>query len=144
MEDSKPEASIGYEMDRNRKRVWITLEGPVTADAIEEYMRVITEDPEYHRDYDVIVDLRRFHPTFSQKGLQRLAMFVRQHPGNPGARRAVIVAEGPASEMSRAFEALTFLSPVIYRSFRTEEAVEAWLAEPHCGRPEGSHGTPYE
>lgn len=131
MSNSGSKPRIEYHIDGSRRRVRAKFYGAVTADQVETYLRELEHNPEYKLDFDALIDLRCYEPTLSRKELQQIALLVRTRSDRSASRRAVLVSDESAEHATHIFEGLTFLSPVVYRSFRSEAAAEEWLAEHH-------------
>jgi hypothetical protein len=96
-------------------------------------MDAIDSDPKYRLEFDGLIDFREFSGDWSADELRAIAHRVRSKPGSPGARRAVVIKDDLQYSIMRLLEGLTFLAPVVYRSFRSESAALAWLNERRAG-----------
>ena len=120
---------IDYEIDAANRLVRVRLEGPVSPSQIEHFMMTIGDDPSYDVNFDGFVDLREFSGDVELDDIKRIAQLVRSRPGGAGARRAIIVKDDLQFGLMRMLEGFTFVAPVIYHAFRSEEAAVKWLAE---------------
>jgi hypothetical protein len=120
---------ITYEIEVANRLVRVRLKGPVQPSEIEHFMLSIEDDQAYDLSFDGLVDLREFSGDVELEDIKRIAQLVRSRPGGSGARRAIIVKDDLQFGLMRMLEGFTFLAPVVYHAFRSEEAAVRWLAE---------------
>jgi len=129
MPEAEPEPAIHYEIDRANHLIRTTFVGAVSMEQISAYMKQLEKDPDYDLSFDALVDLRTYTGQLEPDLLRQLALQIRENPGSPGARRAVLVANDLQTSLMRLLQAFTSLAPVVYRTFRSADAAMAWLAE---------------
>ena len=129
MSNPATEGELIFSIEPENKLVRASFTGRVAIEQVKRVMEDIRNAPGYQTDFDSLVDFRGFTGTWTTDEIRQLAQKIREAPIAPGTRRAVIVQDDVQYELMKLLEGFTFLAPVLYRSFRSQEAAVEWLHE---------------
>jgi len=114
--------------DRDRRVVYTTVTGEITAKEIFADIKRLSTDPSFDPGMAGFVDMRKATAHLAANEIQRIAYIVKTNPRIAGpTRRALLVSTDLLYGIYRMFEAYAAGGPTDYRVFRNEQEAREWI-----------------
>lgn len=121
---------LEYRIDRERRRIVVTVTGDFTMEEIVALIDTSTTDPDFEPGFDVLSDHTGVGRVITPAQAQGMVAHLRSISERVAyARWAVVATKAASYGMLRMVAALAEAVPMTVEVFSTVEEAEAWLGE---------------
>jgi len=115
---------VRFEIDAEQRRIYTTWEGAVTLKENQDFIRALSEHPDFDPTFDQLSDARAVTAAVPS---DRLADLARSQVFAAGSRRAILVESDLVFGVSRMYQAYAGQGGPEVRVFRDPDEANVWL-----------------